>query len=312
MKQSCDKENESMDVCDSAQDVGIKSGRVQSEEVKDLDGNVTSNSVGLVKNVDEITDNTTKDVNVKSMTESTTFKDRLGNLDFNNGAGIEVRQQVMLMGNSKNTGSEKLRFESSHIDSDRNSVVTDLLTDAAGEISDVIPERDKLRFESSSKVIQDSSDSSCQQQENISNSSRGLCNNDLINGDQIMARMKDVSDVSDCLSREKISDKNLSDDFLTTDENTKTVFAEAPDDLKFKEKDMESSLNIKPETTQPDLSPVVTVAILNEPFGDSDTTLLHVAAREGHKSVIELLMESGASPAVKYVSSHKIGRYIIF
>ena len=49
----------------------------------------------------------------------------------------------------------------------------------------------------------------------------------------------------------------------------------------------------------PDLSPVVTISILNEKFGDNDTTLLHVAAREGHKKIISLLMATGADPAIR-------------
>lgn len=47
------------------------------------------------------------------------------------------------------------------------------------------------------------------------------------------------------------------------------------------------------------LSPMVSIAILNEPIGDQLTTLLHVAAKEGHKKVIKALLESGANPAVK-------------
>lgn len=46
-------------------------------------------------------------------------------------------------------------------------------------------------------------------------------------------------------------------------------------------------------------SPMVSVAILNEPIGDQLTTLLHVAAKEGHKKVIGALLESGADPSVK-------------
>ncbi|XP_033762728.1 LOW QUALITY PROTEIN: ankyrin repeat and zinc finger domain-containing protein 1-like [Pecten maximus] len=47
------------------------------------------------------------------------------------------------------------------------------------------------------------------------------------------------------------------------------------------------------------LSPMVSIAILNEPIGDQLTTLLHVAAKEGHKKVIKALLESGADPAIK-------------
>lgn len=49
----------------------------------------------------------------------------------------------------------------------------------------------------------------------------------------------------------------------------------------------------------PDLSPLVTLDILNETFGDNDTTLLHVAAREGNKDIIKVLMTAGANPALR-------------
>ncbi|KAL4222271.1 Ankyrin repeat and zinc finger domain-containing protein 1 [Mactra antiquata] len=49
----------------------------------------------------------------------------------------------------------------------------------------------------------------------------------------------------------------------------------------------------------PDLSPVVTPSILNEQFGDNKTTFLHVASREGHVTIVTLLMEAGADPAIK-------------
>lgn len=48
-----------------------------------------------------------------------------------------------------------------------------------------------------------------------------------------------------------------------------------------------------------DLSPVVTLALLNETFGDNNTTLLHVAAREGHITTVTLLLESGANPCIR-------------
>lgn len=47
----------------------------------------------------------------------------------------------------------------------------------------------------------------------------------------------------------------------------------------------------------PDFSPVVTTGMLSEPFGDNNTTLLHVAAKEGHGTVVNILMEAGANPA---------------
>ena len=46
-------------------------------------------------------------------------------------------------------------------------------------------------------------------------------------------------------------------------------------------------------------SPVVTVDILNEPIGDNEKTLLHVACKEGHRKVVRVLLENGADPAVK-------------
>ncbi|XP_045167402.2 ankyrin repeat and zinc finger domain-containing protein 1-like [Mercenaria mercenaria] len=51
--------------------------------------------------------------------------------------------------------------------------------------------------------------------------------------------------------------------------------------------------------TWPDFSPVVTPGLLTEPFGDNNTTLLHVAAKEGQGAIIRILMESGANPAVR-------------
>ena len=49
-----------------------------------------------------------------------------------------------------------------------------------------------------------------------------------------------------------------------------------------------------------DLSPIiVTVDLLNEPIGDNETTLLMVAAKEGHSKLIQVLMRTGANPAIK-------------
>lgn len=50
-----------------------------------------------------------------------------------------------------------------------------------------------------------------------------------------------------------------------------------------------------------DMSPVVTIEMLSEPFGDNSTTLLHVGAREGHGAVVSMLMEAGANPAMRFV-----------
>ena len=41
------------------------------------------------------------------------------------------------------------------------------------------------------------------------------------------------------------------------------------------------------------------VKVLQQPFGDHGSALLHVAATGGHKAVIGLLLEAGADPAVK-------------
>ncbi|XP_078320556.1 tRNA endonuclease ANKZF1-like isoform X3 [Crassostrea virginica] len=47
------------------------------------------------------------------------------------------------------------------------------------------------------------------------------------------------------------------------------------------------------------LSPVDTNDMLNEPIGDNKYSLLHIAAREGHRKVIRLLLEFGANPAMR-------------
>lgn len=47
------------------------------------------------------------------------------------------------------------------------------------------------------------------------------------------------------------------------------------------------------------LSPVDTNDMLNEPIGDNKYSLLHIAAKEGHRKVIRLLMECGANPATR-------------
>lgn len=49
------------------------------------------------------------------------------------------------------------------------------------------------------------------------------------------------------------------------------------------------------------LSPVDTNDVLNEPIGDNKYSLLHIAAKEGHRKVIQLLMECGANPATRYL-----------
>lgn len=51
------------------------------------------------------------------------------------------------------------------------------------------------------------------------------------------------------------------------------------------------------------LSPVDTNDMLNEPIGDNKYSLLHIAAREGHRKVIRLLLEFGANPAMRYLCS---------
>ncbi|XP_052091788.1 ankyrin repeat and zinc finger domain-containing protein 1-like isoform X2 [Mytilus californianus] len=44
---------------------------------------------------------------------------------------------------------------------------------------------------------------------------------------------------------------------------------------------------------------IVTSELLNEPIGDSETTLLMIASKEGHKKLIQMLMKAGSNPAVK-------------
>lgn len=58
--------------------------------------------------------------------------------------------------------------------------------------------------------------------------------------------------------------------------------------------------NIRPIVVE-DMSPVVTIEMLSEPFGDNNTTLLHVGAKEGHGAVVSMLMEAGANPAIRFV-----------
>lgn len=47
------------------------------------------------------------------------------------------------------------------------------------------------------------------------------------------------------------------------------------------------------------MSPLVTLDMLNEPIGDSEITLLHVAAKSGHKQIVKKLLEVGADPTKK-------------
>lgn len=48
------------------------------------------------------------------------------------------------------------------------------------------------------------------------------------------------------------------------------------------------------------MSPIiVTVDLLNEPIGDSETTLLMIAAKEGHRKLIQMLLKTGSNPAIK-------------
>lgn len=49
------------------------------------------------------------------------------------------------------------------------------------------------------------------------------------------------------------------------------------------------------------LSPVDTNDVLNEPIGDNKYSLLHIAAKDRHRKVIQLLMECGANPATRYL-----------
>ncbi|XP_041365063.1 ankyrin repeat and zinc finger domain-containing protein 1-like [Gigantopelta aegis] len=48
-----------------------------------------------------------------------------------------------------------------------------------------------------------------------------------------------------------------------------------------------------------ELSPLMAADILNEPFGDNETTLLHVSSRCGHSALISLLLNAGADPSVR-------------
>ena len=43
---------------------------------------------------------------------------------------------------------------------------------------------------------------------------------------------------------------------------------------------------------------------LNKSFGDQERTLLHIAATQSHKVIIQRLLEAGADPAIKYVVSN--------
>lgn len=60
------------------------------------------------------------------------------------------------------------------------------------------------------------------------------------------------------------------------------------------------------------LSPVDTNDMLNEPIGDNKYSLLHIAAKEGHRKVIRLLMECGANPATRYLMVIIIKREFTF
>ncbi|XP_067650118.1 tRNA endonuclease ANKZF1-like [Haliotis asinina] len=77
---------------------------------------------------------------------------------------------------------------------------------------------------------------------------------------------------------------------------------------------LEKELQEKIQTTKPaalpgltlglvqptcELSPLITAEVLNEPFGDNSTTLLHVASKGGYPSLIRLLMKAGADPTMK-------------
>jgi ankyrin repeat protein len=50
------------------------------------------------------------------------------------------------------------------------------------------------------------------------------------------------------------------------------------------------------------LSPVDTNDMLNQPIGDNRLTLLHIAAKEGHRKVIRILLDCGADPATRYLN----------
>lgn len=51
---------------------------------------------------------------------------------------------------------------------------------------------------------------------------------------------------------------------------------------------------------------VFSLSLLNEPFGEGGSTFLHVAAKEGHKGLVRMLMEHGASPCIKYIKKSRL------
>ncbi|XP_022238619.1 ankyrin repeat and zinc finger domain-containing protein 1-like isoform X2 [Limulus polyphemus] len=51
--------------------------------------------------------------------------------------------------------------------------------------------------------------------------------------------------------------------------------------------------------SESDSTPPVNLTILNEPISDTGSTLLHVAAKEGQREIVRLLMENGADPSTK-------------
>lgn len=46
------------------------------------------------------------------------------------------------------------------------------------------------------------------------------------------------------------------------------------------------------------------LTLLNEPFGEGGSTYLHVASKEGHRDLVRILMEHGASPCIKNKNGH--------
>lgn len=231
-------------------------------------------------------DNGSRD-NSKNVEERT--PDETDSLECDGGA--EVSDEIVV---EKQSGAQPVQNEA-------NSVLTESLKNVIDE---------GVNSETKMTEVENNSDKKTDNIKTIENTGKDentTCVENEAKGFAELTKSKgSVEDNLDNSKKEKNEGNSLEDHSTEKDpSNGETSKESVQETAKDKAKDTgKESSEIRPESGRQiqvieDMSPVVTLDMLSEQFGDNSTTLLHVAAKEGHGTVVMMLMDAGANPCIR-------------